>query len=302
MNSDQIIERNKLKKQISTWRILAFVTLLIAIFLVFGDSKNISQVSRAGAYIARVKIDGVIFENSSRDEILNEIAEDKNVKAVILSVNSPGGTAVGGETLYKSIKKLNDKKPVVTIMNSVAASAGYLVTLGSERIFAHQGTITGSIGVIMEIPNVKEASDKLGVKFNYIRTSPLKASPSLFEEVNPEALKVYKDMMQDFFVYFKNVIVEERKLPASEVEKLADGRIFSGFSAKQKGLVDEIGGEDEAIEWLVKNKKISSKIEVEDVKLYRPEDKFEEFLEGAKSFLSIDGFLNSFGKKFSLFL
>ncbi len=302
LNTDQIIERNKLKKQISTWRILAFLVLVIGFILTFAGEGDFSSVGKTGNFIARIKIEGVIFEDTKRDEILKEIAEDKSIKAVILSVNSPGGTAVGGESLYNSIKKLNEKKPVITVMNSVAASAGYLITLGSERIFAHQGTITGSIGVIMEIPNVKEAADKLGVKFNYVRTSPLKGSPTLFEETSQESLKIYKNMMEDFFVYFKNIVAEERNLSQEQVSKIADGRIFSGASAKKNGLVDEIGDEEKAVEWLVLNKKISKKLKVEDVKLYRPEDKLEELLEGAVKIFSFDGIFETLSNKFKLFI
>lgn len=308
-NPDLIIERNKLKKQISSWRMFAFLALILLVIAVVGDSKmGINPISQD--YIARIKIDGIIYENNTRDEIIKEIAEDNNIKAVILEVNSPGGTAVGGETLYKAIKKLNDKKPVITVMHSLAASAGYLITLGSERIYAHNGTITGSIGVIMEIPNLKNLADKVGVKFDYVRTSPIKGSPTLFEEKNEAALKVLDEMMNDFFVYFKAVVAEERKLDKPTIDRLADGRIFSGVSAKKNRLIDDIGGEEEAVNWLKKNKKISKNLEVKDVKLYRNEDRLEEFLGGASESLSspfninssIDAIYNRLLKGFGLML
>lgn len=252
----------------------------------------------SSGYIARIKIEGIIYENRTRDEIIKEIAEDNNIKAVILDVNSPGGSAVGGETLYKAIKDLNAKKPVVTTMNSLAASAGYLITLGSERIFAHNGTITGSIGVIMEIPNVKALADKIGVRFDYVRTSPIKGSPTLFEEKNEAALKVLNDMMQDFFVYFKSIVAEERNLDKATVDKLADGRIFSGAAAKRSGLIDEIGGEDEAVKWLKKVKKIDKDLEVREVKLSRTEDRLEEFFGGASESLSLPSQFEAIYNKF----
>ncbi len=298
-NPDLIIERSKLKKQISSWRLLAFLALILLIFAAFSDTANFGSVNpMSSGYIARIKIEGIIYENRTRDEIIKEIAEDNNIKAVILDVNSPGGSAVGGETLYKAIKDLNAKKPVVTTMNSLAASAGYLITLGSERIFAHNGTITGSIGVIMEIPNVKALADKIGVRFDYVRTSPIKGSPTLFEEKNEAALKVLNDMMQDFFVYFKSIVAEERNLDKATVDKLADGRIFSGAAAKRSGLIDEIGGEDEAVKWLKKVKKIDKDLEVREVKLSRTEDRLEEFFGGASESLSLPSQFEAIYNKF----
>ena len=185
LNSDTLIERSKFKKQISFWRALTFLSILGAIFVfanIIVAEKFSDEVEGAAGkeFIARINIEGLIMEDAERMERLDYIANNEKIKAVIVNINSPGGTAVGGESLYKKLKELGEKKPVVSVLNSVAASAAYLTAVGTDKIYAHEGTITGSIGVIMEIPNFKEAAEKLGVDFKYIKTSPLKGAPNLF--------------------------------------------------------------------------------------------------------------------------
>jgi protease-4 len=277
INSDTIIERKYLRKKLSFWRTITIIIIAIAVLSSIGNVAG-SKISGFGKkYIARITIDDVIDRDTEREELLRELADDKNAVAVILTLNSPGGSAVGGETLYKSIKELNSKKPVVTVMDSIATSAAYLAPMGTRQIFAQQGTITGSIGVIMQMPNVKELTDKLGVKFDFIKTSPLKGSPIPFEDRNPEALAVLDKMVQDFYKYFIAVVATERKLPPEEVIKLANGSVYSGAEAHKLKLVDQIGGEPEAIKWLIENEKLAKNIKVEDYDLKKPETPFENF-------------------------
>jgi protease-4 len=291
-NPDLLTERLKLKSQVSTWRTITFIILILSVLAAFGINKGIDKLQNPNKsdkpYIARVSLDGIIFEDQERLDIIKELAEDDKVKAVILHVNSPGGSAVGGESVYKALKELNTKKPVVVVMNSLAASAAYLVTLGTSQIFAQNGTITGSIGVIMEIPNLKKVADKIGVDYEYIKTSPLKGSPNLFEARNEDAIKVLDTMMQDFYQYFVEVVATERKIPFDVAKKLADGRVFSGKAALDNKLVDAIGGEQEAHNWLIKNESIDSKLKIEEVKLYKPKSKFEEFLGSLSENLGIE--------------
>jgi protease-4 len=163
-------------------------------------------------------------------------------------------------------------------MDSLAASAAYLISLGAEHTFAQNGTITGSIGVIMEIPNLKEAADKLGIKFDYVRTSPIKGSPTMFEAKNERAFANLNDMMQDFYTYFVTTVATQRKIPMEKAHELADGRIFSGKGAVDNKLVDAVGNEADARKWLDDNKKISVDLKIEEVKLYKPKEPLEEFL------------------------
>jgi len=296
LNPDSLVERARLRSQVTLWRAFTFIALILAVFAAIGGSA-IKKMKPKEDYIARIAVEGLIFEDQDRLAILKEIEEDKNIKAVLLRVNSPGGTAVGGEELYKALARLNDVKPVVAIMDSLAASAGYMVTLGCERIFAHNGTITGSIGVIMQIPNLKELAEKLGVKINYVKTSPLKGSPDIFENASPEAMKILEVMMQDFYKYFVQTVSTERSIPPDTALKLADGRVYSGREAVNNKLVDDIGGEHEALDWLVKNQNIPADLKVMEVKLHKPKDPFAEFLGSLSENFSIKGFA---GKIFNL--
>ncbi len=279
LNPDSLVERAKLKSQVTSWRALTFIALIIAAFFMFGGKEGLSGIKAIEKpYIARINITDIIYEDQDRLDILKEIAEDDKIKAVIMRINSPGGTAVGGEGLYKAIKKLNEKKPVIAVMDSVAASAAYLISLGAEHVFAQNGTITGSIGVIMEVPNLKDMADKIGLRFDYVKTSPLKGSPTLFEPKNEAAFAVLNEMMMDFYNYFVGVVATERRMEFAEAAKLADGRVFSGKAAVVSNLVDAIGDETDAVEWLGKNKKISKSLEVKEVDLSKPKEPFEQFL------------------------
>jgi protease-4 len=278
LNPDSLVERSKLRSQVSIWRTVFFIALILFVLITFASKSNIEGMKENKPFVARVNLTDIIFEDQDRLDILKELGEDKEVKAVIMHINSPGGTAVGGEVMYNALKDLNAKKPVVVVMNSLAASAAYLTALGAERVYAQNGTITGSIGVIMEIPNVKALADKIGLKFDYVRTSPIKGSPTLFEDKNEKALATLDSAMQDFYKYFVSVVAEERNLSPEKALALSDGRIFSGKAAVDNNLVDAIGNENDAFKWLVANKKISNDLKIEEVKLYKPKKPFEEFL------------------------
>jgi protease-4 len=284
LNSDSLIERGYLRKKLTFWRtvaILIFVALLLKLFSGQGVGGASPLNKFSPNYIARISITEVIDHDSDREGILHDLANDPSVSAVILYINSPGGSAVGGETLYKSLKELNAKKPVVTVMGSLATSAAYLAPLGTSRIYAHNGTITGSIGVIMQMPNVKELTDKMGIKFDFIKTAPLKGSPSPFEASSPEALAVLNRIVQDFYTYFVNVVAEERKLDVAEVRKIADGRVVSGLEAKGLKLIDEIGGEPEAASWLIENNSLPKDIKVKEYSLKKPDTPFAKLMQTA---------------------
>lgn len=302
LNPDFLIERSHLKKQASFWRGLFFVIIVISFAYFFSGSrlgKEIEDVSSvSSSMIARIEVSGVIYEDSDRDAILQEIADNDNIKAVILEINSPGGTAVGGESLYNSIKAISEKKPVVAVMKSLAASAAYLISLGCDRVYAHHGTITGSIGVIAEIPNIKKTLDKVGVEVHYVKTSPLKGSPTLFEEKNEAALAVLKDTMEDFYDYFVDVTAENRHLPRDKVVELADGRIYSAKKAVKFKLIDAIGTENDALKWLQTKKNIDMKLKVKDVSLEKKKPAIDElFGSVAKNMSKIFDF-NSISEKY----
>ncbi len=293
INADSLIDRLYLKGQISKWRALAIFFAVVA--LVVFANKSVSSKKTGGDYIARLTLDGIIGDDQKIYDLISSLEDNKKIKAVIVWLDTPGGSAVGGEEIYLRLRKLSEKKPVVSVMPSISASAGYMIALGTEHIFARAGTITGSIGVLIETAEITVLAEKLGIKPISIKSSPLKASPSPFEKSTPEAEKVIKDMIMDFYDHFVDITAERRKLPREKVITLADGRIYSGKQAVESKLIDAIGGEEEAKDWLVKNRNISDDLGIYDVEIEQEDPLLERILKGTvgefwqKSRVGLDG-------------
>ena len=189
LDADTMVERRRLRRKLSFWRIFAFVIAVIAILAVAG----IGAKDSFGEQIARVPITGVISDDWSQREFLRKLGETERVKAVILAINSPGGTTAGGEALYEAIRKLSGKKPVVATIGTVGASAAYLAAIAADRVIARETSITGSVGVLFQWANFKELADKVGVDMRVVKSDPLKAEPSPFNEDTPEETRVLAD-------------------------------------------------------------------------------------------------------------
>jgi protease-4 len=180
---------------------------------------------------------------------------------------------------------------VVAVMRSIAASAGYLVALGTDHIMARDGTITGSIGVLIETAEVTELAEKPVI----IKSSPLKGSPSPFEKETPESDRAIRDVISDFYARFVDIVAERRQLPRDTALQLADGRVYSGKRALEDKLIDAIGGEDEAMKWLVNEKHIEEGLDIKDVKVEQENSLFDELTQSAlgkffqKSSVTLDG-------------
>lgn len=295
MDTDSVLERIRLKSQLAGWRALSVILICSLLILLVGGGNLGGLRAKKNDRIARVSIEGIIEDDPERIEKLGEIAEDDSIKAVILRLNTPGGTVVGGESLYLTIKKIREKKPVVAVMSDMATSAGYLIAVGSDHIIARNGTLTGSIGVLLQSAEVTELAQKLGIGIISIKSAPLKGTPSPFEKMTPEATAAAQSLIDSFYKIFVDIVSRERKLPLEQVLTIADGRVFTGTQAYDVRLVDAIGGEDEALEWLHNVKKIDEKLRIKDVELYPEPSKIEEFLHN----LGIDG-ANSRFERFSL--
>tara|TARA_B100000686_G_C16619679_1_gene878506 strand:+ start:269 stop:1171 length:903 start_codon:yes stop_codon:yes gene_type:complete len=278
MDADYLIDRQRLKKRILLWRTFAIVTLLMfiaALIIKFGSFGS-------GAYIARIKVENLIHNEPRRLAIIEKVLRDKDAKALIVRINSPGGTVVGGEALYKALSRFRREKPVVAIMDELATSAGYLVAVGANRIIAHEGTITGSIGVIFQTAEITELLKKLGVKFEAIKSTPLKSEPSPFTKFTPKTRKATKRLVDDIYNMFIQIIAKNRNLKLEKVRILADGRLYTGRMAVKNGLVDEIGDELQAKIWLEKEIKIKKSIPIRDITIQRG---LKNWLDYASSFL-----------------
>lgn len=265
LETETVIDRRRLRRSVSLWRAAGIAGLALAIgaFTLRGD--NLAQLS-GQKQIARIAVEGPISEDRDQLKMLKNISEADHVAGVIVYVNSPGGTTTGGEALFEGIRDIAKKKPVVAQFGTVAASAGYIVGLASDHIVARGNSITGSVGVIVQWPEVVELLDKVGVKMNEVKSGALKASPSPFETLTPGGRQVAENMVNDGFKWFLKLVETRRNLKADDVPGLRDGRIFSGREALDVKLVDEIGGEEEAVSWLKDVKKVDQDAKVIDWK------------------------------------
>lgn len=265
LETEGIIDRRRLSRRLSFWRILAIVALAVVIG-VFAFSRDGGVGFAEPRQIARISIDGLITESRPQLRLLERLSEAKHVEGVILFVNSPGGTTTGGEALFEALRKLAEKKPIVAQFGTVAASAAYIAGLGADHIVARGNTITGSVGVIMQWPEVSGLLDKLGVKVNEIKSGPLKANPSPFQPIDPAGRQVTEQMISESHRWFLDLVTSRRQINTADVPGLEQGRVFSGREALNYKLIDEIGGEGEAQRWLEGTGKVRKGLKIIDWK------------------------------------
>jgi protease-4 len=219
-------------------------------------------------YIARVTIEGLIRGDRDRVQAIDRLTRSSLARAVIVHVDSPGGTTAGSEQLYDSLSRLRDKKPVVIVVDSLAASGAYITALAGDHIVAQQTSLVGSIGVLFQYPNFAELLDKIGVKVEGVKSSPLKAAPNGFEPTSPEAKAALESIIKDSYAWFKNLVQDRRHLSDSELQTVSDGRVFTGHQAIELKLIDELGDERAALAWLAKEKHVDAKLPVRDYELH----------------------------------
>ncbi|MCX7304027.1 MAG: signal peptide peptidase SppA [Hyphomicrobiales bacterium] len=248
--ADDLIDRRSMRRKLTFWRV---ATLLIAGIALVSASVWAMRDNLAGMgapHIAKVRIDGAITEDDELLDRLETIRKSAAVKGVILSIDSPGGTTAGGEAIFEAVRKLAADKPVVAQVGTLAASAGYMIASAADHIVARQSSIVGSIGVLVQFPDVTGLMEKIGVKLEEVKSSPLKAEPSPFNPTTDEERAMLRSMILDSYDWFVGLVDERRPMTRSEVLAVADGSVFTGRQALQNKLVDELGGEDQAIGWL----------------------------------------------------
>ena len=291
LDADYVVERRRLKRRLTFWRVLGVVALVAAVVVAAGRF----DLRRQQDHVAQIAIGGLILDDPARDEAMKEVADDDKVKALLVKIDTPGGTYVGGEALYESLRQVGEKKPVVAIMGTTATSAGYMSALGSDHIVARSSTLTGSIGVILQTADVTGLLDKIGIKSVVVKSGPLKAQPNPLEKFLPAARKATEAIIADYFDMFVTLVAERRSLSREQVLKLADGRIFSGRQAKKAGLIDALGAEPEARKWLSETHKIADSLPVKEVKVKHEDELWRDLFDsmiGKVMFserLSLDG-------------
>jgi len=260
LDIETIIDRRRLKRRLSLWRLAALVALGLVLLALLPNTR----LGPTGDHVARVTLSGIIVDDRAQQDLIREIGEDDNAKALLLYIDSPGGTTTGSEALFETIRKVGDTKPVVAVLGTIAASGGYIAALSADHIVSRGNTITGSIGVLAEFTKISGLMETLGVEVDIIRSAPLKAQPNMYEDTPEAATKAMQDMINASYVWFIGLVVDRRGMDEETARTLGDGRVFTGWQALENGLVDAIGGEDVARSWLTDAHDVDSEIPTED--------------------------------------
>ncbi|MGX5839992.1 signal peptide peptidase SppA [Mesorhizobium sp. ArgA1] len=261
LRADDLIDRRRLRRKLTFWRGAAIVIVALGVVALaswfYGEDIGGTSVD----HIAKVRIEGTITEDDELIKRLETIRTSSQVKGVILAIDSPGGTTVGGESIYEEVRKLAADKPVVAEVGTLAASAGYMIASASDHIVARKTSIVGSIGVLIQYPDLSGLMDKVGIKLEEVKSSPLKAAPSPFKPTNDDERAMVRKLILDSYDWFVGIVAERRKMTREQALALADGSIFTGRQGLANGLIDAVGGESVAIDWLA-TKGVDAKLKV----------------------------------------
>ncbi|MGC8937874.1 MAG: signal peptide peptidase SppA [Thermodesulfovibrio sp.] len=241
---------------------LKIVLIVIGIIVLLSFFITLMESSVARGKIALINVKGVIVESKTVIDEIKQYRKDPSIRAIVLRVDSPGGAVVPSQEIYEEIKRTISVKPVVVSMGSVAASGGYYISCPATKIIANPGTLTGSIGVLIEIPNIKGLLDKIGVKAEVIKSGKYKDITSPFKTLQSDEKEILQRLIDDVHEQFIKAVSEGRKIPLEKVKKIADGRVFTGIKAKELGLVDEVGDLDYAIKVAAQLGKIKGEPEI----------------------------------------
>ena len=272
LDADAIVDRRRMRRKLTFWRVSALLIALLALVGLAAALVPGSRLTVPGAYIARIKVQGLIRGNQDRVDALERLAKS-NARAVILHIDSPGGTTAGSEQLYDSLRALQAAKPLVVVVDGLAASGAYIAAISADHIIAQDTSLVGSIGVLFQYPNFTDVLKTIGIKVEEVKSSPLKAAPNGFEPTSPEARAAIAAIVTDSYAWFKDLVKDRRKMNDAQLTAVADGRVFTGRQGVGLRLVDGLGNEKTALAWLEKEKKVPASTPVRDVSL---EPRFSE--------------------------
>ncbi len=266
LDADIIVDRRRMRRKLTFWRVSAAVVAILAVVGLTAVLVPGSGLVEPSGYIARIKIQGLIRGDQGRVEALERLAKSQ-VRAVIVHIDSPGGTTAGAEQLYTSLRLLQERKPMAVVVDGLAASGGYIAAMAGDYIVAQDTSLVGSIGVLFQYPNFTEILKTIGVKVEEVKSSPLKAAPNGFEPTSPAARAALEAIVMDSYAWFRGLVKERRKLDEPLLTRVTDGRVFTGRQAVELKLIDGLGNEKTAIAWLEKEKKVLPNSPVRDYKL-----------------------------------
>jgi protease IV len=271
-DTDAIVDRRRMRRKLTFWRVSAVSIAVLALVVAAVVLIPGSRLMPPGAYIARIKVQGLIRGNQDRVASIERLSRSR-ARAVIVHIDSPGGTTAGSEQLFDSLRELQTKKPMVVVVDGLAASGAYIAALSAEHIVAQETSLVGSIGVLFQYPNFTEVLKTIGIKVEEVKSSPLKAAPNGFEPTSPEARAAIEAIVVDSYAWFKGLVKDRRQMNDVQLTKVTDGRVFTGRQAVALKLIDSLGNEKTALAWLEKEKKVPANTPVRD---YSLEPRFSE--------------------------
>jgi len=265
LDADALIDRRRLKRQLVIWRVIGVAALLALALLAVARATGLGQ----RAHVARLSVGGFISEDGPRNAALEQLIQDGKAKALIVNINSPGGTTAGAEMLYVELRRVAEKMPVVATIGTLGASGGYIVALAADRVIARESSLTGSIGVLLQTAEFSGLLEKLGVGAEMLTTGKLKGEPSPLKPLSPEGRVALNELIQDSYRWFVGLVQSRRNLTADAAALVADGRVYTGRQAMEHKLIDQLGGEHEAREWLARERQVAEDLPVIDVRIHR---------------------------------
>jgi protease-4 len=269
LDADLIVDRRRMRRKLTFWRVLAIFIAVVAIVAVTATvaRRGDAGITAGGNYVARVKITGLIRNDQERVDSLERLAKSRSAKAVIVRIDSPGGTTAGSEQLHTALKNIAAAKPLVVVVDGLAASGGYIAAMSADHIVAQETSLVGSIGVLFQYPNVSDLLKTIGVKVEEVKSSPLKAAPNGFEPTSPEARAAIEALVKDSYAWFRGMVKDRRKMDDAMLDQVTDGRVFTGRQGVALKLVDQLGNEKTAVAWLEKEKGLKADTPVRDWQL-----------------------------------
>jgi protease-4 len=266
LDADLIVDRRRMRRKLTFWRVLAVLIAIGAVVALAATARRGNVLTAGGDYVARVKVTGLIRNDQERVESLERLAKS-SAKAVIVHIDSPGGTTAGSEQLHGALRGVAAAKPLVVVVDGLAASGGYIAAMSADHIIAQETSLVGSIGVLFQYPNVSELLKVVGVKIEEVKSSPLKAAPNGYEPTSPEARAAIEALVKDSYAWFRGMVSERRKMEGTALETVTDGRVFTGRQALALRLVDQLGNEKTAVAWLTTEKGLKADTPVRDWQL-----------------------------------
>jgi len=268
LDADLMVDRRRLRKQVTVWRVLTALAVIAALLSggVFA-ARQTGLVVAEGEHVARIRVAGMILPDRQLLETFDRVARSSNAKALLVEIDSPGGSAAASEAIHAAMRRVAERKPVVATIGSLGASGAYITAIGADHIVAQQTSLVGSIGVIVQWADLSDMLSRLGIRFDEVKSTPLKATPSPFAPTSEEARAALRQSILDTYVWFTDLVKSRRGLDDAAMAQVSDGRVWTGRQAVTNRLVDAVGDVTTARDWLQRERSVPRSLSLVE---YRP--------------------------------